>query len=350
MFRRPFKSFGYGMNRDEKQAAPLGQISVVAPVKNEETSISQLLTGILNQTYKPSEVIITDGGSTDRTKEIIREHQASYPVPLILIETDYALPGRGRNLAIAQARSEWVACIDAGILPEQDWLAELAATAQSTPEGDVVYGNFEPVTDTYFTESAAITYLTPHARHRSIASCLLKRDAWEAAGHFREDLRASEDLLFFRALDKAGAKEAYSTNALVRWRLQPDIGSTFRRFIVYSRSGMRAGLYRDWQFNVARLYLLMFLLLAVGIFAWPFFLLPPLILSLRAEKRILNWFRAKAPERLWRELLSPRRVLTVAFINVVIDLATFYGMWQWFAHDRSARVKELYPNQTNTLD
>jgi glycosyltransferase involved in cell wall biosynthesis len=323
------------MKRIETQAPPPGQISLIAPVKNEETSIKQLLEGILNQTYRPAEVIITDGGSTDRTKEIIREHESSYPVPLILIETDYALPGRGRNLAIAQAGNEWVACIDAGILPEPDWLAELFETAQSTPSAGVIYGNFEPVTDTYFTECAAITYLTPRARQRSIASCLMRREAWAAAGGFREDLRASEDLLFFRELEKARVQEAYSERALVRWRLQPTVSSTFRRFTVYSRNGMRAGLYRDWQFNVARLYLLMILLLVAGIFAWPFFLLPPLILSLRAEKRIWSWFRIKAPGRLWQEMLNPLRVLMVAGINVIIDAATFYGMWQWFVRDRS---------------
>jgi len=30
----------------------------------------------------------------------------------------------------------------------------------------------------------------------------------------------------------------------------------------------------------------------------------------------------------------PRRVLTVAWLNVVIDLATFYGLWQWALHER----------------
>lgn len=335
------------MKRNEKQAASPGQISVIAPVKNEQASISQLLQGIVNQTYQPSELIIVDGGSTDRTKEIIREYQASCPIPLVLVETDYALPGRGRNLAIAQARNDWIACIDAGIMPQPDWLAELIETAQYAPNAQIIYGNFEPITDTYFTESAAITYLSPQPRHRSIASCLLKRDAWAAVGGFREDLRASEDLLFFRALDKANVKDAYSEQALVRWQLQPTTGGTFRRFTVYSRNGMRAGLYRDWQFNVARLYLLLLVLLAAGIFAWPFFMLPLLILLLRAEKRIWNWFRAKAPGRLWRELLSPRRVLMVVWINVIIDIATFRGMWQWFMHDRSALVKEL---RSSSLD
>lgn len=338
------------MNKAERQPSPPDRISLIAPVKNEEGSIGRLLEGILKQSRLPSEVIIADGGSTDRTKELIRQQQASYLIPLVLIETEQALPGRGRNLAIAQASNEWIACIDAGIVPRQDWLEELVAAAERAPNAQVIYGNYEPITDTYFTECAAITYLSPRARVRSIASCLLRREAWAAAGGFREDLRSGEDLLFFNRLDEAAVKDAYSEQAVVEWRLQPTIGGTFRRFTVYSRNGMRAGLGREWQFNVARLYLFILLLLVAGLFAWPIFLLPPLIMLLRAEKRIRSWYGVKAPGRLWRELLNPRRALTVMWINLVIDVATFYGLWQWFAHDRSIPVKELRPSEHSSHD
>jgi len=318
-------------------------VSVVVPVKNEEKSILRLLAGLIAQTCQPSEIVITDGGSTDRTKELIRSWQENSPVPIVLVEAEQALPGQGRNLAIARARNQWLACIDAGTEPQRDWLAELTATAQHTPGARVIYGRWEPVTDTYFTECAAITYVPRTTHARSIASCLLHRDAWAAAGGFREDLRSGEDLLFFRGLEKAGVTDAHSERAVVNWELQASVCPTFQRFTVYSRNGMRAGLARDWQYNVARLYLLMLIPVLLALWFWPLLLVPPTILLLRAERRVRRWYCAQSPQSVWREMLNPRRVLTVAWINVVIDFATFCGVWQWFVHDRSVPAKEWRP-------
>jgi glycosyltransferase involved in cell wall biosynthesis len=312
----------------------LAHVSVIIPVRNEAASIERLLRSLSAQTYAPAEVVITDGGSTDGTREIIRAYQAQSPLAIVLVEVDAALPGRGRNLAIARAQHEWIACIDGGIVADADWLRELVACARREPSAQVVYGRYAPQTDTYFTESAAVAYV-PAGRSRFIASCLLKRAAWAQAGGFREDLRSGEDLLFFQSLARAGVVETYCDTAHVTWELQPDLRRTFRRFVVYSRNSMRAGLGREWQYNVGRLYLLLCALLLIGLFAWrPLLLLPLLLLLLRAEKRIWHCYRG----RLWRELLSPRRVLTVAWINSTIDCAALYGCWQWLVHDRIKTV------------
>src|SRR2546423_6474 len=196
---------GKSVNAAQAQTPP-EQVSVIIPVKNEETSIRQLLQTLIAQTYRPAEIVITDGGSTDRTREIIRAYQAKSPLPIVLVETDAALPGRGRNLAIARATHEWVACIDGGIVADADWLRELVACAEREPAAQIIYGRYAPRTDTYFTESAAVAYV-PAGRTRFIASCLLRRAAWTAAGGFREDLRSGEDLLFFQHLARAGVPE-----------------------------------------------------------------------------------------------------------------------------------------------
>ena len=315
------------MQSGDERVSALTRVSVIIPVKNEEASIIGLLQALGAQAHRPAEIVITDGGSTDRTKQLIRAFQAESPVPIVLIESEPSLPGRGRNLAIARAAHEWLACIDAGTVPAPDWLAELVAVAGREPEAQVVYGRCVPVTDAYFTSCAAIAYVPFGSRARFLPSCLLRRAAWAAAGGFREDLRSGEDLLFFRALERAGVREAYSDRAVVAWELQPDMGRTFRRFATYSRSSMKAGLARQWQWKVIRLYAVLVALLLTGVWVWPVALLAPVLLLVRAEKHVWVWYRTKAPRRVWRELLNPRRVLTVAGITVAIDVATVYGMW-----------------------
>src|SRR2546422_7113481 len=81
------------------------QISVIVPVRNEEGSIGALLESLLNQTLSPSEIVITDGGSTDATTAIIQKYIDS-GAPVRLIRTTKALPGRARNLRSEEHTSE----------------------------------------------------------------------------------------------------------------------------------------------------------------------------------------------------------------------------------------------------
>jgi len=42
-------------------------VSVIVTVFNEAKTINRLLKALAKQTYKPTEIIIVDGGSTDQT-------------------------------------------------------------------------------------------------------------------------------------------------------------------------------------------------------------------------------------------------------------------------------------------
>ena len=307
--------------------------SVVVPVKDEEASVGRLLDGLLAQTLRPAEIVVADGGSSDGTREIVRRYgggDARAPA-VVLVEAGPALPGRGRNEAIARAAGEWVACIDAGIVPHPDWLKSLAEAAARDPGAEVVYGRYEAATESYFEECAAVLYApAPGEQTRSIASCLLARAAWERAGRFREDLRSGEDLLFFKRLEAAGARCTYAPDAVVYWSLQPDAARTFRRFSTYSLNNLRAGLAREWQWNVTRLYLLLAVVAAVGALLWPpLLVVPPMALLARASRRALRWYGARGRAAALREAFNPRRVLTIAWINLVIDAAMFAGMARW---------------------
>ena len=196
-------------------------ISVIIPVRNEEHSIGPLLDALLNQSLPPTEIVITDGGSTDSTTAIIQKY-IDTGAPVKLIRTTRALPGRGRNLAVAHSSSEWLAFTDAGVYPDKRWLEFLAEQAARDPSVDVVYGSYEPRTDTFFKECAAITYVSPPSeidgatmRQRFIASALMRRSVWEAVGGFPEHLRSAEDLLFINKVESANFRIALAPRAMV---------------------------------------------------------------------------------------------------------------------------------------
>lgn len=313
---------------------------MIVPVRDEEDSIRELLDGLLNQTRLPDEIVITDGGSTDSTPEIIEEY-IRQGAPIRLIRTNAALPGRGRNLAAAKAQYEWLGFTDAGIRTANNWLECLVARAESEPSVDVVYGDWHPITDTFFKECAAIAYVPPPresngnvVRPRFIASTLLRREAWEKVQGFPEDLRSGEDLLFMDRLDEAGYRACVEPKAQVHWSLRPTLGSTFRRFLVYSRNNIRAGLWRQWQATILTRYATLALLLILVLLLNPLWFWIPLALwlAMMAARAVVSIHRNRNcyPASFLRNI--PRGITVMALL-AVIDAAAILGCIQWLVLD-----------------
>lgn len=55
-------------------------VSIVIPCLNEERYITNLLDSLSDQDYGPDgvEVIVADGGSTDRTRDLVRDYPSRF--------------------------------------------------------------------------------------------------------------------------------------------------------------------------------------------------------------------------------------------------------------------------------
>lgn len=316
------------------------KVSVVVPVRDEEDSIRELLDSLLAQTRPPDEVVITDGGSVDATPQIIEDY-IRRGAPVRLIRAGAALPGRGRNLGAAQASFEWLAFTDAGIRLENNWLEALIAKAETSEAIDVVYGSWEPLTNTFFKQCAAIAYVPPPAsqdgvsiRPRSIASALLRREAWQEVNGFPEDLRSAEDLVFMDRLQAAGYKTAFEPRAQVYWDLRPTLWSTFKRFLIYSRNNIRAGLFRQWQSTILFRYAVLLALLIAALIvepAWAWFPIGAWLLMLVARAAVsIKRNRSCYPTSLFQNLLRGAMVMSLL---AVLDAAAILGSIQWLLLD-----------------
>jgi glycosyltransferase involved in cell wall biosynthesis len=308
--------------------SPRLNVSIIVPVRNEEASIRTVIDQLLRQECPPLQIILADGGSTDGTRSIIREyiHRGE---PLLLVEDHDAYPGRARNLAIAQAKTEWVAMTDAGTVIPPGWLAGLVRVAADHPDLAAVFGSYEPILASFFQECLALAFVPPATtvdgrpyRGPTTASLLIRRDVWESLGRFPEHLRACEDLVFFERLAASSRPVALAPLACVRWNIPRDFAATFRRFRLYSRHTLRAGMGRSWQLAVGRMYLGGAALVALALFhhgAW----LAPLLLAV--GWRIHRSIRTRRP---WLNLtrpVGPGTYLLVGVLLLWIDLAAFVG-------------------------
>ncbi len=111
-----------------KMKAPL--VSVLMPMHNAAPFVAAAVQSVLAQTVRELECIVVDDASTDASAEIIR----AIPDPrLRMIRSETPLNAAGaRNLALAEARGEFVAFLDADDLAERTRLAaQLRAFRQS---------------------------------------------------------------------------------------------------------------------------------------------------------------------------------------------------------------------------
>ncbi|MBF0098841.1 MAG: glycosyltransferase [Magnetococcales bacterium] len=103
-------------------------VSVVVICYNEERNIAACLDALLRQTYPVDrhEIVVVDGGSTDRTAAIIRSYADAHARVRLTSEprigTSFA-----RNAGVAAARHPHIAFIDADCLAAPEWLEQLAA-------------------------------------------------------------------------------------------------------------------------------------------------------------------------------------------------------------------------------
>lgn len=314
-------------------------VSLVIPVRDEETSIGALLATIEAQTGQPDEVVFVDGGSSDGTVEVLRAHAERDPRCTVVEAVGGATPGRGRNLGVAAARNDWVAMTDAGIRLEPTWLERLWAAHLVAPAAEVVYGNYEFDLRSFFEECAAVAYgppkwETPAGRSRgpTVVSCLVHRRAYEAVGGF-VDLRAGEDEMFLTALDGGGIASSWAPGATVWWRLRPDLRSNFERFRSYSYSYAMAGRQRHWQYRMARGYVPVAVgLVLAGLHSPRWLLLPAATVGSRVGRRVAS----HRPDMDELRLPSPARLALIAALLLGNDVAAALGWWQATVAKRAA--------------
>ena len=84
------------------------KISVVIPTLNRINTLQRALDSVINQTYKPAEIIVVDNGSSDGTLKFLREQ---YPKITTLTENKVGVSS-ARNKGIKKSVNQWIALLD----------------------------------------------------------------------------------------------------------------------------------------------------------------------------------------------------------------------------------------------
>jgi glycosyltransferase involved in cell wall biosynthesis len=188
-------------------------ISIIIPTLNEEKIIESTLQTLAATLTLPHEVIVSDGGSSDRTAELAGRYANSV---VVFSGAGRQTIGEGRNDGARAATGGFLVFLDADcIIPEPDrFFAQALAHFARDPGlvGLTAYLNVFPADETLGDKLVAgIANLGLR-----VANNLLKRgaaqgefqmirgEAFAQVGGYRADLIAFEDTDMFRRLSRIG--------------------------------------------------------------------------------------------------------------------------------------------------
>ena len=115
-------------------------VSIVLPVYNGSEFLKDSIDSVLNQTYRPIELIIVNDGSTDETESIINFYQNSVEV-IVLKQTNKGLPVALTN-GFEQAQGEFWTWTSADNLMEPNMIDTLVAKLKSEIHIGMVYSDY----------------------------------------------------------------------------------------------------------------------------------------------------------------------------------------------------------------
>jgi len=204
-------------------------VSVVVGIRNEEKFIEECIESLLNLDYPRDsyEIIIVDGMSTDKTRDIVQK----YPVKLLLNEKKNV--AAARNLGVDNARGELVAFTDGDCKVDTQWLKTLVHEMQASPDDVVCVGGPNLIFDTdpvfgrvvgYAQESflgsggsAQSNNSTKKHYVSSLPNCnaMYKKGAIKEVGGFDERFVVGQDGDLNYRISKKGNKFLYIPNAKV---------------------------------------------------------------------------------------------------------------------------------------
>ena len=217
------------------------------PVRNEALFIVRSLRAVLAQDYPSQrmEVIVSDGMSTDSTRQIVRSFQ-SQDIRIELIDNPGKIVPSGLNLAIDHAKGDVIVRVDGHCEIATDYIRR--CVAHLINDGvDGVGGPLETIGET---PRAAIiaramsssfgvggsAFRTTHGKTMltdTVAFPAYTRHVIERAGPFDEELVRNQDDEFNYRLLKMGAKILLASDVHCRYHSRNSFRSLWKQYFQY---------------------------------------------------------------------------------------------------------------------
>lgn len=171
-------------------------VSVVIPTHNRENRLPAAIRSVLDQSLRPSEIIVIDDGSTDGTLALMER----FPGVLYIQQENQGV-SLARNHGIRVAKHEWIAFLDS----DDEWLPGKLAKQWEALERQPQF-RFCHTDEIWIRGGRRVNPMKKHAKHGgyifnqclplcviSPSSALIHRDLFDRYGMFDPELPVCED-------------------------------------------------------------------------------------------------------------------------------------------------------------
>jgi len=184
-------------------------VSVVIPVYNHGRYLGEAIESILAQSYRPTELIVVDDGSTDDTAAVARRFEAR----VRYVCQQHSGAAAARNHGVELARGEYLSFLDADDLWLADKLARQMAAFAHTPGLDMISGHIRHFYSPELDEAArrqlrVAAEVMPGPGPNTM---LITKEAFDRVGPFATTWQVAESIDWLnRAAEKGLAQEMLS--------------------------------------------------------------------------------------------------------------------------------------------
>ena len=174
------------------------KISVVIPTLNRINTLQRALDSVINQTYKPAEIIVVDNGSSDGTLKFLREQ---YPKITTVTENKTGVSS-ARNKGIKKSINQWIALLDS----DDAWHPRKLEIQTTMLDSALKEYNLIHTDEVWFRNNKHINQMKKHKKQggyifeRCLSLCcispssvLFKKNILDKVGLFDESLPVCED-------------------------------------------------------------------------------------------------------------------------------------------------------------
>jgi GT2 family glycosyltransferase len=232
------------------------EVAVVMPVLNEEKYIGRTLDQIYMQDFPMDrvEVVIADGGSTDRTREIAESYKNRFG-SLKVVNNPGRLSSAGRNVGIKNSTAPYIIVLDGhSHIPSKNLFKDMVELFRTTEARCLCRA--QPMTPPDINEfELAVAYCRASAiGHNPVSDiysdyegevdptssgAMYHRSVFEEVGYFDENFDACEDVDFNYRVKKAGLKSILSPRLRVFYYPRSSLQALWKQMVRYGRGRFR---------------------------------------------------------------------------------------------------------------
>lgn len=219
-------------------------ITVVCPTYNEEEHIENVLNFFVNAKPYDKELIIVDGGSQDKTLDIVKDWVKKYS-NIKLFNNPHKYVPYALNIAIKNSSGDPIIRLDAHTKYSEDYFEKILETFQKT-NADIVGGPMIKKGITDFQKAVAYVTSSPFGIgdskiHRTdyngysdhVYLGAWKRSLFDEVGYFDERLHRNQDDEFHYRAKSLGKKIYLSSDIKSEYLPRKNYNSLFCQYFQY---------------------------------------------------------------------------------------------------------------------